>query len=144
MKKIILLVFSVTIISCLKDNKIELLNGYWEIESVKKEGQLIRKYPFSNTIDYFYINNLEGYRKKVTSQSNGRFMVTLHQADLTISKENGEYILRYPDRNKTYFESIKEIDSQQLIILDREGYIYKYNRYTPCLLYTSPSPRDRG
>ena len=131
MKKIILLVFSVTIISCLKDNKIELLNGYWEIESVKKEGQLIRKYPFSNTIDYFYINELEGYRKKVTSQSNGRFMVTLHQADLTISKENGEYILRYPDRNKTYFESIKEIDSQQLIILDKEGYIYRYNRYIP-------------
>lgn len=131
MKKIILLVFSVTIISCLKDNKIELLNGYWEIESVKKEGQLIRKYPFSNTIDYFYINELEGYRKKVTSQSNGRFMVTLHQADLTISKEKGEYILRYPDRNKTYFESIKEIDSQQLIILDKEGYIYRYNRYIP-------------
>ena len=131
MKKIILLVFSVTIISCLKDNKIELLNGYWEIESVKKEGQIIRKYPFSNTIDYFYINNLEGYRKKVTSQSNGRFMVTLHQADLTISKEKGEYILRYPNRNKTYFESIKEIDSQQLIILDKEGYIYRYNRYIP-------------
>ena len=131
MKKIILLVFSVTIISCLKDNKIELLNGYWEIESVKKEGQLIRKYPFSNTIDYFYINELEGYRKKVTSQSNGRFMVTLHQADLTISKEKGEYILRYPNRNKTYFESIKEIDSQQLIILDKEGYIYRYNRYVP-------------
>ena len=58
-------------------------------------------------------------------------MVTLHQADLTISKENGEYILRYPDRNKTYFESIKEIDSQQLIILDKEGYIYRYNRYIP-------------
>jgi len=131
LKKIILLVFSVTIISCLEDNKIELLNGYWEIESVKKEGQLIRKYPFSNTVDYFYINELEGYRKKVTSQSNGRFMVTLHQADLTISKENGEYILRYPDRNKTYFESIKEIDSQQLIILDKEGYIYRYNRYVP-------------
>ena len=123
--------FSVTIISCLEDNKIELLNGYWEIESVKKEGQLIRKYPFSNTIDYFYINELEGYRKKVTSQSNGRFMVTLHQADLNISKEKGEYILRYPNRNKTYFESIKEIDSQQLIILDKEGYIYRYNRYIP-------------
>lgn len=132
MKKIISFIFFVSIIGCIADNnKLELLNGYWEIESVKKDGQLIKKYPFSNTIDYFYINNLEGYRKKVTSQSNGRFMVTLHQADLTISKEKEEYILKYPDRNKTYFESIKEIDSQQLIILDREGYIYKYNRYTP-------------
>tara|TARA_B100000427_G_C15498136_1_gene590760 strand:- start:1601 stop:2023 length:423 start_codon:yes stop_codon:yes gene_type:complete len=132
LKKIISFIFFVSIIGCTADNnKLELLNGYWEIESVKKDGQLIKKYPFSNTIDYFYINNLEGYRKKVTSQSNGRFMVTLHQADLTISKEKGEYILKYPDRNKTYFESIKEIDSQQLIILDREGYIYKYNRYTP-------------
>ena len=101
MNRIISFIFIINIIySCSVENNIETLNGYWEIESVKKEGQLIRKYPFSNTIDYFYINELEGYRKKVTSQSNGRFMVTLHQADLTISKENGEYILRYPIETK--------------------------------------------
>jgi len=131
LKKILSFIFFIGIISCTEDNKIEHLNGYWEIESVKKEGELIRKYTFSNTIDYFYINNLEGYRKKVTSQSNGRFMITLHQSDLNISIEKGEYILRYPKRNKTYFESIKKIDSLELIILDKEGYIYKYNRYTP-------------
>ena len=79
----------------------------------------------------FYIKDLEGYRKKVTPQSNGRFMVTLHQANLNITKENGEFTLRYLNKNKAYFEKIKKIDSQQLIILDKEGYIYKYNRYTP-------------
>ena len=105
MKKILSFIFFIGIISCTEDNKIEHLNGYWEIESVKKEGELIRKYTFSNTIDYFYINNLEGYRKKVTSQSNGRFMITLHQSDLNISIEKGEYILRYPKRNKTYFDT---------------------------------------
>ena len=58
-------------------------------------------------------------------------MVTLHQANLNITKENGEFTLRYLNKNKAYFEKIKKIDSQQLIILDKEGYIYKYNRYTP-------------
>ena len=132
MKKISSFIILITIVySCSLDNDIEILNGYWEIQSVKKEGQLIKKYPFNNTIDFFYIKNLEGYRKKVTPKSDGRFMITLHQANLNISKENGEFILRYLNNNKTYFEKIKKIDSQQLIILDKEGYIYKYNRYTP-------------
>ena len=67
----------------------------------------------------------------MTPQSDGRFMVTLHQANLNITKENGEFTLRYLNKNKTYFEKINKIDSQQLIILDKEGYIYKYNRYIP-------------
>ena len=132
MKKISSFIILIIIVySCSLNNDIEILNGYWEIQSVKKEGQLIKKYPFNNTIDFFYIKNLEGYRKKVTPKSDGRFMITLHQANLNISKENGEFILRYLNNNKTYFEKIKKIDSQQLIILDKEGYIYKYNRYTP-------------
>ena len=132
MKKInLLIVLLIISYSCQDRINIEVLNGYWEIQSVKKEGQLIKKYPFSNTIDFFYIKDLEGYRKKVNPQSDGRFMVTLHQANLKITKENGEFTLRYLNKNKTYFEKIKKIDSQQLIILDKEGYIYKYNRYTP-------------
>jgi transcriptional regulator with PAS, ATPase and Fis domain len=132
LNRIISFIFIINIIySCSVDNNIETLNGYWEIESVKKEGQLIKKYPFSNTIDFFHIEGLKGYRKKVTPKSNGRFMVTLHQADLTISKEKGEFVLKYLNKSKSYFEKILKIDSQQLIILDKEGYIYKYNRYTP-------------
>ena len=125
------IVLLVILYSCSGDNNIEILNGYSEIQSVKKEGKLIKKYPFSNTVDFFYIKDLEGYRKKVTHQSDGRFMVTLHQANLNVTKENGEFILRYLNKSKTYFEKIKKIDSQQLIILDKEGYIYKYNRYIP-------------
>jgi len=58
-------------------------------------------------------------------------MITLHQADLSISKEKGEFTLKYLNKSESYFERIVKIDSQQLIILDKEGYIYKYNRYTP-------------
>jgi len=125
------IVLLIILYSCSGDNNIEILNGYWEIQSVKKGGTLIKKYPFSNTVDFFYIKDLEGYRKKVTPRSDGRFMVTLHQANLNVTKENGEFILRYLNKSKTYFEKIKKIDSQQLIILDKEGYIYKYNRYIP-------------
>lgn len=125
------IILLIILYSCSDDNNIEILNGYWEIQSVKKEGKLIKKYPFSDIVDFFYIKDLEGYRKKVTPRSDGRFMVTLHQANLNVTKENGEFILRYLNKSKTYFEKIKKIDSQQLIILDKEGYIYKYNRYIP-------------
>ncbi len=125
------IILLIILYSCSGDNNINILNGYWEIQSVTKEGKLMKKYSFSNTVDFFYIKDLEGYRKKVTPRSDGRFMVTLHQANLNVTKENGEFILRYLNKSKTYFEKIKKIDSQQLIILDKEGYIYKYNRYIP-------------
>ena len=63
------IVLLIILCSCSGDNNIEILNGYWEIQSVTKEGKLMKKYPFSNTVDFFYIKDLEGYRKKVTPRS---------------------------------------------------------------------------
>ena len=39
--------------SCNKTNNIDLLAGYWEISSVSLEGNELKNYPFSNTVDYF-------------------------------------------------------------------------------------------
>ena len=47
------IVLLIILYSCSSDNNIEILNGYWEIQSVKKEGKLIKKYPFSDIVDFF-------------------------------------------------------------------------------------------
>ena len=39
--------------SCNKTSNIDLLAGYWEISSVSLEGNELKNYPFSNTVDYF-------------------------------------------------------------------------------------------
>ena len=64
----IITLFSLILSSCEKSNKLNYLNGYWEITSVKKNGSKIKNYPFSGTIDYFELNkNLsEGFRKKLS------------------------------------------------------------------------------
>ena len=55
--------FLLLIFSCQKQNHdINFINGYWEIVSVSKNNKNIKKYPFSNTIDYFELtNDLSGF-----------------------------------------------------------------------------------
>ena len=66
MKKIILLLYISLNFSCSEKYKtdISLLNGYWEIQSVKQDDKLLKTYPFSGIIDYFVVENGKGLRKK--------------------------------------------------------------------------------
>ena len=72
---------SLIIFSCKKQNyNINFINGYWEIVSVSKNNMNIKKYPFSNSVDYFEItNDLSGFRKKVKPKIDGDFNINLHQ-----------------------------------------------------------------
>ena len=66
--------------SCNKTNNIDLLAGYWEISSVSLEGNELKNYPFSNTVDYFEFNEKNsGFRKKVKPKMDGNFNITMHQ-----------------------------------------------------------------
>ena len=56
------------------DKHIEFIEGYWEIESVYKNNQLLRTFKINSGIDYFKINaDLKGFRKKLKPNFNGTF-----------------------------------------------------------------------
>ena len=131
MKKIILFIFISLNFSCFEKQVIDisLLNGYWEIQSVKQDNKLLKTYPFSGIIDYFEIENEKGLRKKVMPKIDGKFEASLHKIDFNISQKNGKTTLEYIDKNNTFIETIVKLDSSELIITNKENYIYHYKAY---------------
>jgi hypothetical protein len=131
LKKIILFIFISLNFSCFEKQVIDisLLNGYWEIQSVKQDNKLLKTYPFSGIIDYFEIKNEKGLRKKVMPKIDGKFEASLHKIDFNISQKNGKTTLEYIDKNNTFIETIVKLDSTELFITNKENYIYHYKAY---------------
>ena len=131
MKKIILILYISLHFSCSEKNKtdISLLNGYWEIQSVKQDDKLLKTYPFSGIIDYFEVKNGKGLRKKVMPKFDGKFETSLHKINFNISVLNGETIIEYFDKNNTFRETIVKLDSTELFLTNKENYIYHYKVY---------------
>ena len=131
MKKIILLLYISLNFSCSEKYKtdISLLNGYWEIQSVKQDNKLLKTYPFSGIIDYFEVENGKGLRKKVMPKFDGKFETSLHKINFNISVSNGETIIEYFDKNNTFKETIVKLDSTELFLTNKENYIYHYKVY---------------
>ncbi len=118
-------------LSCEKVEKIDYLSGYWEINSVSYQGNELKNYPFSNTIDYFeFEQNNFGFRKKVMPKINGSFDITMHQINFEIISENKKRILRY-GKGRNFKEEIIKLDSLNLFLQNEEGYTYKYKRFLP-------------
>ena len=122
--------FSLLIFSCQKQNRdINFINGYWEIVSVSKNNKNIKKYPFSNSIDYFEItNDFSGFRKKVKPKIDGDFNVTLHQINFEIENNKNEILLIYGKGNN-FIEKILSLDSLNLKLENKEGYIFEYKKF---------------
>ena len=106
-----------------------MLNGYWEIQSVKQDNKLLKTYPFSGIVDYFEIENGKGLRKKVMPKIDGKFEASLHKIDFNIFQKNGKTTIEYIDKNNTFTETIVKLDSTELFITNKENYIYHYKAY---------------
>ena len=131
MKKIILFISISLNFSCFEKQEIDisLLDGYWEIQSVKQDNKLLKTYPFSGIIDYFEIKNGKGLRKKVMPKIDGKFETSLHKINFNIFKKNGKTTIEYFDKNNIYTETIVKLDSTELFITNKENYIYHYKVY---------------
>lgn len=129
-KFISLIIFSCIIYSCDQVNNINYLNGYWEINSVTYRGKELKDYPFSNTIDYFEINDNQGFRKKVKPRIDGNFDITMHQINFELILKEKNKIIKY-GKGINFKEKILILDSLNLHLENEEGYIYRYKKFIP-------------
>ena len=129
-KFISLIVLLYIIFSCNPVNNINYLNGYWEINSVTFQGKELKDYPFSNTIDYFEINDNQGFRKKVKPRIDGNFDITMHQINFELILKEKNKIIKY-GKGINFKEKILILDSLNLHLKNEEGYIYRYKKFIP-------------
>jgi hypothetical protein len=141
MKKIFFfLFFSLVFISCKKDIKqsdISKINGYWEIEKVILASGEKKEYKISETIDYFELrqaqpdNQFSGFRKKVTPQLDGKYLVNDVAETIRITSEKSSYYINYKTQYLSWKEEIMELQDSVLVLKNKEDVVYHYKKAVP-------------
>ncbi len=109
---------------------LEKLNGYWEIEKVEKDGDLIKSYTLNETIDYFYVKDSVGFRKKVKPQLNGTFLTNEVEQTFKIYTKENTTSIHYDTIWNRNNEIIWQLQDSILILKDQKTKFY-FKRYLP-------------
>lgn len=122
------------LVSCkqeIKENDINKINGYWEIEKViLKDGEK-KDYKINETIDYFQLKDKKGFRQKVMPQLDGTYKTNDLKETISVSSENGSYYVNYTTSYGKWKEEIIEIQDSVLVLKNEDELEYNYKRYEP-------------
>lgn len=112
------------------DKHIEFIEGYWEIESVYIDNQLLRTFKINSVIDYFKINaDLKGFRKKLKPNFSGTFQTSKDVLNFKIEIQNNDLFLNYIDNATSFREEVLEVNKEKLVIKSNSGLVYNYKPY---------------
>ena len=134
MKRIVIVICFLTVLSCSKNPEIHLehLNGYWEIEEVTLNTGEKKGYKYNETIDYINVNDsLKGFRKKLNPGFNSKYITSKDAEGITVKIENDSLNLYYKTPYTEWKETVLMANESQLKVINAKKDIYLYNRYTP-------------
>lgn len=134
MKKIVLfLVFSL-LVSCkqsITEADLQNLNGYWEIEKVMLPDGEKKEYKINETVDFFKVEDKNGFRKKVMPQVDGTYLTNDSEEDITIFVKGGDATIRYKTNYANWDESIIKLTAEKLVLKNKQELEYHYKRPVP-------------
>jgi hypothetical protein len=134
MKKVIVFFVLVLMVSCKQDiqsGDLKKLNGYWEIDFVDMPDGSKKEYKVNESVDYFELKDLKGFRKKVYPQLDGKYLVNNLEERIEIEKVNDKWKLKYATPYSKWSEGIVEIRDSILVIENDAKMLYHYKRLTP-------------
>ena len=135
MKKVILIFslifFTVSCNTRSPQDKIENLNGYWEIKLAELPEGITKEFRFSEIVDYIQVEENEGFRKKVRPQLGGTFITSEDRENFSVKIENDSINLYYTTPYNSWKETVLSSEENELKILNPRGIIYTYKRFTP-------------
>lgn len=121
------------LVSCtsVTEDKLHLLNGYWEIEKVTFPNGGEKEYKMSTTIDFIQLKGLKGFRKKMNPRFDGNYETSddAEPFEILISEET--YILSYENELSKWQETITALKQDNFSIQNEDGIQYHYKRFEP-------------
>lgn len=134
MNKIYTLLFLLILASChpkVSKEDISKINGYWEIEKVVLPDGNEKEYPINETFDYFQIKGNKGFRKKVTPQLNGSFLVDNQSEKIEISFQKDKTYINYTTPYTKWKEELQSLSDDKMVIVNTENAAYHYKKTGP-------------
>lgn len=112
-------------------NDLHKLNGYWEIAAVKFPNGETKSYATNPTIDYIFVENQKGYRKKVQPQLDGTFDTSKDSESFTLIEQNGGFHFLYKTALSEWKEELIQLDADSFSVINSENVTYTYHRHQP-------------
>lgn len=132
MRKWLYLVLFLCFLACserISVSDLNYINGYWEIQEVKFPNGKTKEYDVNMTIDYFELDNLQGFRKKVQPKFDGTFSTSSDAESFQINEKDGLFWMRYKNDLSIWEEQIIEINKTRMVVKNEEGLSYHYRRF---------------
>ncbi|MDR6966158.1 hypothetical protein J2X31_000151 [Flavobacterium arsenatis] len=114
-----------------KPENISKINGYWEIEKVNLPDGNEKNYKINETVDYFEVKNDSGFRKKVTPQFDGKYLVNDEYEKVKVVIEDEKIFLEYATEYSKWKEEVLEVSDEKLVLKNEAEIEYEYKRPTP-------------
>ena len=133
-KKICAVLCFALVLSCDQSSSkedITHLNGYWQIHQVQLKDGSVREFRFSELVDYIELQDRQGYRKKMRPQLDGTFKTSADREKLLVKVENDSINLYYETAYNTWKETLISSEEDEIKILNPDGTVYTYKRFTP-------------
>lgn len=135
LKKITLFLGLFLLFSCSQstDEKLVLINGYWEIASVTTSEGVKKEFSISQNIDFIEIQDGKGIRKKVQPDLVGNFKTTDASENIDVEIKGDKLILNYSTAFDTWTETVLIVTQEKLKVENENGNTYTYRRYKPLI-----------
>ncbi|WGK64377.1 lipocalin family protein [Croceiramulus getboli] len=112
----------------------QLLQGYWEIETVRFPDGTEKEYSLNTTIDFIELDGQQGSRSKVQPQLDGSYQSTPTVEQFTLAEMDSGLQLQYRTPYDSWEETVIHLSEDQLVIVNKDGVEYTYKRYVPLSL----------
>ncbi|MDD3004408.1 lipocalin family protein [Flavobacterium sp.] len=110
---------------------LDLLNGYWEIEQVVMPDGTKKEFKINETIDFFKVKNDSGFRKKVTPQLDGTYLINDVDEKIKIEQTKHGTFVHYKTNYAKWKETILVLTEEQLVLQNDQNIKYEYKKPTP-------------
>lgn len=121
-------------ISCqekVSPESISKINGYWEIVKVQMPDGQEKEYSINEMIDYIEWNGKTGFRKKVTPQFDGKYLVNDETESIVVTDSLGHFCISYQTNYAKWKEEILQIKDSVLVLKNDQEIEYHYKRFKP-------------
>lgn len=132
--KYILIFFSfIVLFSCtsVSEDKLDLINGYWEIDRVEFPNGGEKQYRMSTDVDFIQLEGLKGFRKKMKPRFDGNFETSDDAEPFEIKMNEEIYSLVYKNKLSEWSETLTAISKDNFSIKNEDGVLYHYKRFEP-------------
>ncbi len=113
------------------EEQLEYVSGYWEIVQVNSHSGVSKDYRYNTTIDYIYLDNLNGFRKKLQPGINNQYKASNDAEYFEVRIENDSLNIYYRTPLDSWKETILTANEKELKIINADQMVYIYQRYEP-------------